>query len=91
MRAGVCTAAAAWPPAVQRFGLHVDLGDWHSKRGIWLHLPRAVWSCRHGCEAVAVGAVDVADLTEHLDEACPHVPAQFHPDPVRNRRKGAPR
>ncbi|MER6532991.1 hypothetical protein ABT215_04050 [Streptomyces sp900105755] len=89
MPAEQCTAAAAWPPAVAYFGLAVDLGDWHTKREIWLHLPRAVWSCAHGCERVAVGAVDVADLTEHLDQACPHVPEQFHPKTARNLRKGA--
>ncbi|GGN47262.1 hypothetical protein [Streptomyces fuscichromogenes] len=89
MAADRCTAAAAWPPAAAYFGLAVDLGDWHTKRGIWLHLPRAVWTCREGCEAVAVGAVDVAHLTEHLDQACPHAPVPVHP--IRTHRKGAPR
>ncbi|MFK0155397.1 hypothetical protein ACIQVK_25390 [Streptomyces sp. NPDC090493] len=84
-----CTAVGAWPPAAAYFGLHIDLGDWHSKRGIWLHLPRAVWSCAHGCERVAVGAADVAELTEHLDQACPHAPTPV--DPIRTHRKGAPR
>ncbi|MEU9972320.1 hypothetical protein [Streptomyces sp. NPDC051014] len=79
----------AWPLATEFFGLAVDLGDWHSKREVWLHLPRAVWSCRHGCERIAVGAIAVADLTEHLDEACPHAPGPV--SPIRTTRKEAPR
>ncbi|WP_329338548.1 hypothetical protein OG866_26980 [Streptomyces sp. NBC_00663] len=58
--------AADWPPARAYFGLHVDLGDFHTKRGIWLAYPTARFTCRWGCELDAVGPVDVANLTEHL-------------------------
>ncbi|MEU9349056.1 hypothetical protein AB0D74_48450 [Streptomyces sp. NPDC048278] len=91
MAAEECTARAAWPPAVRFFGLHFDSGEYRTASGHWRYLPRAVWSCRHGCEYVAVGAADVAYLTEHLDRACAHVPDQFRPAPVTTRRKGAPR
>jgi hypothetical protein len=55
-----------WPPA-DLFGLHVDLGDYHTVRAVWLRLPTAAFTCRHGCEHTAVGAADVADLTTRLD------------------------
>lgn len=59
---------AVWPPALGYFGLHVDLGDYHSKRRIWLAYPTARFTCRWGCELDAVGPVDVANLTEHLTD-----------------------
>ncbi|MET9089660.1 hypothetical protein ABZX77_48720 [Streptomyces sp. NPDC004237] len=89
MTAEPCTAAAAWPPAVRFFGLHIDFGEYRTASGHWRYLPRAVWACRYGCEAVAVGAFDVAHLAEHLDQACPHAPAPVHP--IRTHRKGARR
>jgi hypothetical protein len=77
-------AEARWPPAWAYFGLHVDLGDWHSKRHIWLRLPTATFTCRHGCERTAVGATDVADLTEDLDQAhAPNCPARSAPPTAR--------
>ncbi|MGW4733863.1 hypothetical protein ACWEQC_32655 [Streptomyces shenzhenensis] len=60
--------AGRWTPAEQLFGLHVDLGDWHTKREIWLRLPVATFTCRHGCEHIAVGAADVADFTQSPTE-----------------------
>ncbi|MFI1030766.1 hypothetical protein [Streptomyces sp. NPDC020951] len=68
--------AERWPPA-ELFGLHVDLGDFHTKRQVWLRLPVATFTCRHGhgCERTAVGAADVAHLTQTIAEthaqACP--------------------
>jgi hypothetical protein len=62
------------------FGLHVDLGDWHTKRGIWLAFPAARFTCRWGCVLEASGPVDVANLTEHLSEdharICPGPPLE---------------
>lgn len=58
--------AARWPPAVQFFGLHVDLGDFHHHRGVWLRHPTARFTCRHGCVEEAFGPVDVADLTARI-------------------------
>ncbi len=64
-----------WAPARDLFGLHVDLGDYHSVRRVWLRLPVARFTCRHGCDLEAFGAADVAHLTEHLDaihaRSCP--------------------
>lgn len=55
-------------------GLWVDLGDWHSKREVWLKPPAARFTCRHGCVSEAFGQ-DVADFTAriHTDHAreCP--------------------
>lgn len=59
--------AGQWPPALLP-GLWVDLGDWHSKRHVWLRPPAARFTCRHGCAYDAYGARDVARLTEHIDE-----------------------
>ncbi|MFF0598087.1 hypothetical protein [Streptomyces antibioticus] len=59
--------ADRWPLA-GLFGLHVDLGDYHSVRRVWLHLPTARFTCRHGCDLEAFGASDVAHFTEHLAE-----------------------
>lgn len=56
-----------WPPALHLFGLHVDLGDFHTKRGVWLRLPVATFTCHRGCELVAVGAADVTHLTQTID------------------------
>ncbi|MEH0547318.1 hypothetical protein QA802_30795 [Streptomyces sp. B21-105] len=58
--------AGPWPPATRFFGLHVDLGDYHTKRAEWLQLPTAAFTCRWGCELVAVGAADVAHLTQSI-------------------------
>lgn len=66
---------AGWAPALAFFGLHVDLGSWHTQRQVWLRRPTARLTCPHGCEYVAVGAADVTHLTartvpEHA-QACP--------------------
>ncbi|MEV6125143.1 hypothetical protein AB0M23_32325 [Streptomyces sp. NPDC052077] len=53
-------------PAADLPGLWVDLGDWHSKRRIWLRLPAARFTCRHGCVHEAFGAADVADFTARI-------------------------
>lgn len=55
-----------WPPALLP-GLWVDLGDWHRKREVWLRLPEARFTCRHGCTYEAHGAADVAALTTRID------------------------
>lgn len=55
-----------WPPA-DLFGLHVDLGDYHTVRAVWLRLPTAVCSQPWRHVNAAVGAADVADLTTRLD------------------------
>jgi hypothetical protein len=55
-----------WRPADELFGLRVDLGDWHYKRAVWLRLPVAQFTCRRGCEEIAVGAADVIDLTSRI-------------------------
>lgn len=55
-----------WPPALAFFGLHVDFGRWHHDAQKWLRLPTASITCRHGCEWVAVGAADVAHLTQNI-------------------------
>ncbi|MEU9386186.1 hypothetical protein AB0D38_36860 [Streptomyces sp. NPDC048279] len=86
-----CTAAGEWPPAVRFFGLHIDFGEYRTEQGAWRYFPRAVWSCRYGCEFVAVGRFDVADLTEHLDQACPHAPSQARPTRKTRTRKGVQR
>ncbi|WP_432032768.1 hypothetical protein [Streptomyces antibioticus] len=66
--------ADRWPPA-GLFGLHVDLGDYHGVRKVWLRLPTARFTCRHGCDLEAFGVADVADFTARLDEiharSCP--------------------
>ncbi|WP_330348140.1 hypothetical protein [Streptomyces sp. NBC_00582] len=66
--------AERWPPA-DLFGLHVDLGDYHSVRRVWLRLPVARFTCLNGCDEEAVGAADVAALTERLAQtharSCP--------------------
>ncbi|MEU5111681.1 hypothetical protein AB0G64_09295 [Streptomyces longwoodensis] len=62
-------------PPMGLYGLHVDLGDFHTVRGVWLRRPVATFSCPHGCRAVAVGADEVAEFTAriHADHArsCP--------------------
>jgi hypothetical protein len=64
-----------WLPAASLYGLHVDCGDFHYKRRVWLRLPTARFTCRHGCDIEAFGAADVAHLTAHLAEiharSCP--------------------
>jgi hypothetical protein len=45
----------------------VDLGDFHSKRGLWLRLPQARFTCRHGCAYTAQGADDVTQFTAGID------------------------
>ncbi|AVV46434.1 hypothetical protein PYK79_45080 [Streptomyces sp. ID05-04B] len=71
--------AGRWPPA-ELFGLHVDLGDYHTKRAVWLALPAAAFTCRWGCEHTAVGAADVADLTQSIADrharTCPGPPKE---------------
>lgn len=57
-----------WPPT-ELFGLHVDLGDFHSKRRVWLRLPVATFTCICGYEQTAVGSAGVADLTERTVQA----------------------
>lgn len=63
-----------WPPA-ELFGLHVDLGDFHHHRQVWLRLPVATLTCAHGCHEVAVGVHDVADFTARINadhaRSCP--------------------
>ncbi|MFM9653538.1 hypothetical protein ACKI1S_46630 [Streptomyces galilaeus] len=59
--------SSGWPPALAFFGLHVDCGRWHPDRQKWLRLPVAAFTCRHGCEYTAVGAADVAHLTQTID------------------------
>ena len=75
--------AGAWPPAAALFGLHVDLGDYHTKRAVWLQLPTAAFTCRWGCEHTAVGAADVADLTQTIAathaRTCPGPPTKEQP------------
>ncbi|MGW5123011.1 hypothetical protein ACWEQ7_02920 [Streptomyces sp. NPDC004069] len=51
-----------WAPT-GLYGLHVDLGHYHSHRQVWLRLPAARFTCRHGCTEEVVGPADVADLT----------------------------
>jgi hypothetical protein len=67
--------AGRWAPAARFFGLHVDLGDYHHHRRVWLRLPTARFTCPAGCEDVAVGAADVAHFTAHIDDrharSCP--------------------
>lgn len=58
--------AGRWPPA-DLPGLWVDLGDFHSKRGLWLRLPQARFTCRHGCAYTAQGADDVTQFTAGID------------------------
>lgn len=60
--------ADRWPPAAAFFGLHVDLGDFHYQRHLWLRLPTARFTCRHGCDLEAFGVAEVAHFTEHLTE-----------------------
>jgi len=66
-----------WPPT-ELPGLHVDCGDFHSVRNVWLRLPFARFTCRHGCDLEAFGVADVAHFTEHIDEThartCPGPP-----------------
>jgi len=66
--------AGPWLPATLP-GLHVDLGDYHHYRRVWLRLPVATFTCRHGCHHTAVGAYDVAaftaDITATHAERCP--------------------
>lgn len=57
-----------WWPLAYLPGLWVDLGDWHSKRHVWLRPPAARFTCRHGCAYDAYGAAAVAHLTEHVDD-----------------------
>lgn len=52
-----------WAPAAAFFGLHVDCGHYSTHRHVWLRHPVARFTCRHGCELVAVGAPDVIHLT----------------------------
>lgn len=52
-----------WAPAAAFFGLHVDCGHYSTHRDKWLRLPVARFTCRWGCELVAVGVADVVDLT----------------------------
>ncbi|WP_171111267.1 MULTISPECIES: hypothetical protein [unclassified Streptomyces] len=59
--------AGWWAPA-ELYGLWVDCGDWHHRRGKWLSLPWARFTCRHGCSSEAFGAADVAYFTEHIDD-----------------------
>jgi len=47
------------------FGLWVDLGDWRPGRG-WRRAPEARFTCRHGCTAAAVGAVEVTAFTARI-------------------------
>ncbi|NUP19852.1 MAG: hypothetical protein HOZ81_27990 [Streptomyces sp.] len=67
-----------WAPALAFFGLHVA-GDWHAKRGVWVVYPEAHFTCRWGCELFAVGAAEVAYLTDNLTahhaRICPGPPA----------------
>lgn len=74
--------ASGWPPALEYFGLHVDLGDYHTKRGVWLHFPAARFTCRWGCESTASGPADVAQFTQAItaDHArdCPGPPKEDH-------------
>ncbi|WP_432159167.1 hypothetical protein [Streptomyces sp. bgisy153] len=56
----------AWWPTRQYHGLHVDLGDYHTVRNVWLRLPVATFTCPRGCHEVAVGVHDVADLTARI-------------------------
>lgn len=56
-----------WWPLAYLPGLWVDLGDWHYKRHVWLRLPYARFTCRHGCVYDASGALAVAHLTAHID------------------------
>lgn len=71
--------ADRWPPAAELFGLHVDLGDFHHHRRVWLRLPTARLTCRHGCDLEAFGAADVAHFTAHLDQ----IHARSCPGPTR--------
>lgn len=72
------------------FGLWVDLGDYHAKRGVWLHFPAARLLCPHGCVHEAFGPDDVADFTARIttDHArtCPgqttKLTARHRPSPL---------
>lgn len=59
------TTSDHWPPT-DLPGLWVDCGDWHTHRRVWLRLPTARFTCRHGCERSAVGAADVAEFTKTI-------------------------
>ena len=72
--------AGLWPPALLP-GLWVGLGDWHTRRRVWLKLPAARFTCRHGClPEEAFGAHDVAAFTESITtdhaRACPGPPQE---------------
>lgn len=81
VRAPVAAVAAPWPPALLP-GLWVDLGDWHTKRQVWLRPPAARFTCRHGCSHEAFGAADVIAFTARIDahhaRACPGPNRQEH-------------
>uniref|UniRef100_A0AAU2A246 Uncharacterized protein n=1 Tax=Streptomyces sp. NBC_00093 TaxID=2975649 RepID=A0AAU2A246_9ACTN len=71
-----------WPPALLP-GLWVDLGDWHTKRQVWLKLPSARFTCRHGCPPEqAFGEADVTAFTARITtdhaRACPGPNRQDH-------------
>lgn len=75
--------SGGWPPALAFFGLHVDCGHYQYKPGRWLRLPVATFTCRCGYEYKAVGAADVAHVTEHIHaihaRSCPRAQRK---DPV---------
>lgn len=71
--------AGRWTPTEAFFGLHVDLGDYHTKREEWLAFPTARFTCRYGCDLEAFGPADVAYFTEHLNET--HARSCPGPDP----------
>ncbi|MBK3630409.1 hypothetical protein JHN59_37555 [Streptomyces sp. MBT49] len=72
-----------WEPAARWFGLHVDLGDYHTKRDVWLHHPAARFTCRWGCAYAAAGAAEVAQFTRAITAVhareCPGPPKEDHP------------
>jgi hypothetical protein len=70
-----------WPPTAL-YGLHVDCGDWHYQRRVWLRLPTARFTCRHGCTDSTVGASEVAYFTARIhDQHARECPGQSREDP----------
>lgn len=44
------------------YGLHVALGQFNAKRGVWVEHPHADFTCRCGYASAAVGAGPVASF-----------------------------
>ncbi|MFF6825023.1 hypothetical protein [Streptomyces longwoodensis] len=66
---------AGFAPPMGLYGLHVDLGDFHTVRGVWLSRPVATFSCRYGCRERVAGADEVAEFTARIHDdharSCP--------------------